>query len=429
MDRPRARFVTDVPQIAYDRWQLDNGLEVLFHADPTVPLVAVDVWYHVGSGDDPPGRSGFAHLFEHLMFNGSRHTLDRGHFERLRAVGATNVNGTTNTDRTNYYEVVPSQHLETALWLESDRMGFACLDQAALDKQRDVVRNERRQRYEDVAYGRERFAVAAALYPEGHSYRHLTIGRHEDIEAATLADVRAFWDTWYVPANATLCLAGDVERERARDLVAHWFGSLPVRPRPAHVLPASPSVSASRVEVADPLASRARLHYVWPAIPNLAPGDAALEVGVRVLGAGGWGRLFRRLVLELESAHAVSAWSRGMQAAGELHVVIDIKPGVDVTAVEAETTALLDAFAHEGPTAAEVARVAVQIESSFLWGLEELLNRAERMQYFAHYTGDPAWFLRWLEELRACDRDEVHRVVREVMTRARTLVITRPEGA
>src|SRR6185312_6585768 len=212
--------------------------------DQSVPLVAVNVWYHVGSGDEVPGRSGFAHLFEHMMFQGSKNTGADAHFKILRQIGASNVNGTTNTDRTNYFEVVPSNQLETALWLESDRMGHLLdvLDKKELENQIDVVRNERRQSYDNRPYTRALFALYAALFPEGHPYRYLTIGKHEDLVAASVDDVKNFFRTWYVPANATLTITGDFELADAKKDVEKWFGSFPVSQKPAVVKIPTPVV-------------------------------------------------------------------------------------------------------------------------------------------------------------------------------------------
>src|SRR6185295_1937382 len=222
------------PRIAFESYRLPNGLEVILAPDKTVPLVAVNVWYDVGSGYEVHGRSGFAHLFEHMMFQGSRHVGEDQHFEVLRKIGAESVNGTTNTDRTNYFEVVPSNQIETALWLESDRMGWLLdlLNKKSLDNQIEVVRNERRQNYDNRPYGKALFAEYAALYPEGHPYRYLTIGKHEDLVNASLPDVKGFFKTWYVPANATLTVSGDFDVARGKQLVEKWFGMLPTSVKP-----------------------------------------------------------------------------------------------------------------------------------------------------------------------------------------------------
>jgi predicted Zn-dependent peptidase len=425
------RAVTEVPNIEFERYTLDNGLEVILHPDPTVPLVAVDVWYHVGSGDETPGKSGFAHLFEHMMFQGAKHIGADVHFELLRKIGASSINGTTNTDRTNYFEVVPSHHIETALWLESDRMGYMLdlLNEDSLGNQRDVVRNERRQRYDNVAYGQERFAVAAALYPEGHPYRYLTIGRHEDIEGASLKDVRGFFQKWYVPSNATLTLAGDFTPEEGKRLVDKWFGSFPKLDQPEHEPPKAATLAeTTRQELTDPLARLLRVHYVWPSPANFAEGDTELEILARVLGARGWGRLHRRLVIEDELAQSVSVYQRGMGYTGEFHVVVAVRPGHTEKEVEPVLAEVLGEVKAKPIDRRELDRVANQIESGFVWGLEELLSRAERLQYFNHYTRDPGYTGKYLDEVRTRTPEGIRDVAAAVLGKPRVEILTRPGG-
>jgi zinc protease len=419
---------TDVPEIPFERYQLDNGLEVILHSDRRVPLVAVDVWYHVGSGDETPGKSGFAHLFEHMMFQGAKHIGKDVHFDLLREIGASSVNGTTNSDRTNYYEVVPSHQIETALWLESDRMGYLLdlLDAKSLKNQIDVVRNERRQRYDNVAFGKDRFAVAAGLYPEKHPYRYLTIGRHEDIENADIDDVRAFFEKWYVPSNATLVLAGDFDPKDAKQLVDKWFAAFPKLPEPEHTKPTlAPLASTSREELDDPLARYTRVHYAWHSPAALAPGDVELEILGRVLGSSGWGRLHKRLVIKEQSAQSVSVYQTGHGFSGDFHVVVDIKPGHDLGKVEAAVAQELDRVLADGITEPELARVVNGIEADFVWGLEELLNRAERLQFFNHYAGDPGFTDEWLERYRTRTLADVKQAAEATLKKPRVEVITR----
>jgi len=421
--------VTEVPRIEYERYRLRNGMEVILHTDRTVPLVAVDLWYHVGSGNESPGKSGFAHLFEHMMFQGAKHIGADVHFDMLRKVGASSVNGTTNPDRTNYFEVVPSHHIETALWLESDRMGYLLdlLGEKSLNNQRDVVRNERRQRYDNVPYGKERFAVAAALYPEGHPYRYLTIGRHEDIEGATLADVREFFVKWYVPSNATLTLAGDFDLDEGRRLAEKWFGSFPEMPRPTTTPPAPPQLTQTKREVIDDgFARLTRLHYVWPSPKNLGEGEAELEILAQILGSNGWGRLHRLLVIDEELAQGVSAYQIGRGFSGEMHVVVSIKPGRTVEQVEPLVERVLQEIQREPITTTELNRVLNRSESSFVWGLEELLSRAERLQYFNHYTGDPGYASEYIETLRSRTPEGIRDVAARVLGKPRVEIVTRP---
>ncbi|MFN7974030.1 MAG: pitrilysin family protein [Acidobacteriota bacterium] len=279
---------TKDPDVPFVKYSLDNGLEVILHQDRAVPLVHVDVWYHVGSGDEDPGKTGFAHLFEHMMFQGTKDTGEDRHFAILREIGGKDENGTTNTDRTNYFETVPSHQLETALWLESERMGYllGAVTGKSLDNQKEVVRNERRQNYDNVPFGKDRFATAAMLYPEGHPLRYLTIGRHEDVDGAKLADVRSFFKKWYRPSNATLCLAGDFEMDQAKALVKKWFGSFPKldRPEQRELDPSKEKIQTAHVELRDGLAKLRRVHFVWHSPANFAPGDAALDVASDALG-------------------------------------------------------------------------------------------------------------------------------------------------
>jgi predicted Zn-dependent peptidase len=422
---------TDVPEVRFLRYRLDNGLEVILHQDNRVPLVAVDVWYHVGSGNEVLGKSGFAHLFEHMMFQGAKHIGEDVHFELLKQVGATSVNGSTNSDRTNYFEIVPRNQLETALWLESDRMGYLLdlLNEKSLENQRDVVRNERRQNYDNVAYGKDRFAIAAGLYPEGHPYRYLTIGRHEDLEAASLADVRGFFMKWYVPANATLVLAGDIQIEEAKQLVDKWFGSFPLTERPELAKPKLPALEKTlRREIDDPWARLVRVHYAWHSPANLAMGDAELNILARILGARGWGRLHKSLVVEKQLAQRVSVYQNGKGHNGEFHIVANVKPGADPAEVEEVIGKELKRVLAEPVREAELKRVVIGIESQLIWSLEELLSRAERLQYFNHHVGDPGYTGKYLETYRSRTPAMIEATAKKVLAKPRVEIITRPAG-
>lgn len=423
---PASEPSVDVP---FERYTLENGLEVILHSDQSVPLVAVDVWYHVGSGDEEPGLSGFAHLFEHMMFQGAKHIGSDVHFDTLRKIGGTGVNGTTNKDRTNYYEVVPSHQIETALWLESDRMGYLLdlLNQDALDNQIDVVRNERRQRYDNVPFGLERFAVAAGLYPEGHPYRYLTIGKHEDLETAKLADVRAFFKQWYVPSNATLVLSGDFEMEEGKALVDKWFATFPKFDKPAHTAPKLPPLAKTeRTELDDTFAKFTRLHFAWQSPAKMGEGDAELIVLSRVLGSSGWGRLYKRLVLGSEAAQRVSVYQSGNGFSGEFHVVVDVKPGRDLAEVETIVGEELRRVAADPITDVELRRVVNGIESGLVWGLEEVLGRAERLQFFNHYAGDPGYYETYVQKFRDLTPKRIQAQAKDTLDAHRVEVVSRP---
>ncbi len=389
--QPSQPTATDL-SIPFQKSTLPNGLEVIVLEDHSVPLVAVDVWYHVGSGDEVPGRSGFAHLFEHMMFQGTKNTGEDRHFPILQEIGASDVNGTTNPNRTDYYEVVPCNQVETALWLESERMGYLpeAITEKSLDNQREVVRNERRQSYDNVPYGKDRFAVSELLYPEGHPYRHLTIGLHEDIASASVDDVRAFFRKWYVPANATLAIAGDFDPARARALVDKWFGSFPATQRPARTAVPTPTVAGPlRRTVDDNLARLRRVHYAWHSPALFAPGDAELDVLADVLGQPGTGRLYKLLVLDKRWAHDVAVYQASSQLSSTFQVVVDLEDGADLGAVEKAIEDELARAVREPVGDAELHRALADFEARFVWALEPLLARADALQSYNHFLGDP----------------------------------------
>ena len=381
----------DDPKIPFEKYTLDNGLEVILVPDQSVPLVAVSVWYHVGSGYETPGKSGFAHLFEHMLFQGSKHVGNDRHFEVLKKIGAVNVNGTTNPDRTNYYEVVPSNELETALWLESDRMGYLLptLTQASLDNQIDVVRNERRQRYDNVPYGKARFALAEMLYPEGHPYRYLTIGRHEDLEGASLEDVLGFYKTWYVPANATLTIAGDFDTAEAKALVDKWFGKFPKSQKPAVIEVPAPTVKAQEREIQDEFAKLRQMQWAWHSPALFDAGDAELDLIASILGGGEASRLYKLLVVEKGLAQGVSAFQASMQMSSYFGVVVTLRSEADADEVERLVEAEIAKLRQELVTDRELKRAVTQYEAGAVRRLEDLLARAERLQSYNHYLGNP----------------------------------------
>lgn len=422
----------DDPKIPYERYTLPNGLEVILHQDNSVPLVAVDVWYHVGSGDEVPGKSGFAHLFEHMMFQGSENTGEDVHFEILQKIGASGVNGTTNSERTNYFEIVPSHQLETALWLESDRMGYMLplLTEKSLANQREVVRNERRQNYDTRPYSLQRFKVNELLFPEGHPYRYLTIGRHEDLEKASLEDVKAFFAKWYVPANATLVLAGDFEMEEAKKLVEKWFGSFPKSQKPKRRDVELPPITAKKREtINDPLAPLRRVHYAWLTPALYAPGDAELDIIADALGASGTGRLYKILILEKQLAQSVAVYQASAGRTGTFHVEIDLMPEADLAEVEKIVNEELERVMKEPITQREFDRAVIGFESQYVWGLESLLSRAEQLQSYNHFTGNPDYITQDLDRYRKSSPEKVREIAAKYLKeQSRVEVITMPSG-
>jgi zinc protease len=422
----------DAPKIQLERYKLANGLEVMLVPDKTVPLVAVNVWYHVGSGHETPGKSGFAHLFEHMLFQGSSHVGNDRHFEVLKNIGGDSVNGTTNLDRTNYFEVVPSNQLETALWLESDRMAYMLpkLTQVSLDNQIEVVRNERRQRYDNVPYGAARFALYEALYPVGHPYRHLTIGKHEDLTSASLDDVVGFFKTWYVPANATLTVVGDFDTAIAKQAIDRWFGSLPASKKPATVMIPQPAQRADRREVPDSFAKLRQITWAWHGPARFAPGDAELDILADALDGEGTGRLYKILVHEKQLAQSVNASQSGSTFSGIFGVTVTLRSDADASEVERIVIDELERVRDEQLAAKELARVVTRLEAGQIWGLEGLMARANLVQSYNHYLGDPDRLAWDLERYRKVTPQAVQDAVRTfVDTTKPVVIITVPQGS
>ncbi|HEX5062708.1 MAG TPA: pitrilysin family protein [Kofleriaceae bacterium] len=374
------------PHLTIQRYTLPCGLDVILHPDGAVPQVCVSVWYRVGSSDETPERTGFAHLFEHV-FKNSLH-MPAHHYDVLRRAGASEANASTSSDRTAYYEVVPANELSLALWLESDRMGYFLpgMEGERLAQQQAVVRAERRQRYEDTPYGPERFALAEAMYPEGHPARHLTIGLHEHIQAATLADVQDFYRAWYVPANATLVIAGDIDVAEARALVERYFGSFPRSTRPVRPMPVTPPIAGPhRGQVYDKFAALTRIHRAWHGPLAFADDEPELDVLSSAWCAVGTGALWRKLVYETQLAQRVSAWTLNGRIGGEFHVAVDLRTGSDPAAVRA----ILDEECARGIEPDAIARQITRREASCVWSLASLSRRANLLQRYALYTENP----------------------------------------
>lgn len=406
---------TAVPEIKYEKYALPNGLEVMLHVDPKLPVVAVNIWYHVGAFHEQPGRTGFAHLFEHMMFQGSKHVADDVHIGMLEKLGATDLNGTTNFDRTNYFETVPSHHLETALWLESDRMGFL-LDALTVEKlktQQEVVKNERRQGRETAPYGLANEKLWQALFPLPHPYHGQVIGSMKDLEAATEADVRAFFTKWYAPANATLAIVGDFEPAKAKALVEKYFGPLQGGTKPA--APVVDTVGLGREVVIhhdEPVATLPALFVGWLTPGIFLPGDAEADVLATALATGKSSRLHRRLVHEKQLAQSVSAnqQSLGHQSSFEIQVVA--RPGVSTDALRKEVDAVLDEVRKKGLTPAEIARARNRYDTQVVSGLQRVggfAGKADVLQHYNHYKGDPGFLAKDLARYAQVTPDTVKR--------------------
>ena len=384
----------ETPQLKFEKYKLENGLDVILSEDHRLPLVAVNLWYHVGPANELPGRTGFAHLFEHMMFEGSRHVPGNAHFHFLEAAGASDINGTTDFDRTNYYETLPSNQLALALWLESDRMGYLPdkLDQANLSNQQDVVRNERRQSMENAPYGIVEEGMFHLLYPKGHPYYGDVMGSHEDIQSAKLEDVRNFFRLYYAPNNASLAIVGDFQPERARELVEKYFGPLKRGDNVPRITAKTPPITSERRAVIQDNVQLPRVYEAWLTSPIFKPGDAEADLAATVLGGGKSSRLYKKLVYEKQIALDVAANQQSLMLGSEFQVQATARPGVKPEDLEKAVNTELEAFRTNGPTEEELQRARNVLESRVIEGLETLGGSggvADRLNSYNHYLGTP----------------------------------------
>ena len=381
--------------IPYEKYTLPNGLEVILSVDRKLPIIAVNVWYHVGAWHEQPGRTGFAHLFEHMMFQGSRNVPDDVHISKLEQLGGTDLNGTTSFDRTNYFQTVPSNHLETALWLESDRMGFLleALTLEKLNTQREVVKNERREGTETAPYGLAREKAWHALFPLPHPYHGDVIGSMEDLNAATVDDVKDFFRKWYAPSNATLAIVGDIDVARAKALVQKYFGTLPGHPKPTRPEVAPVKLTAPvviRHEERVGMLPLLSLQWLTPAY--LEDGDATADVVATALATGRASRLYRRLVLDKQLAQSVNATQQSQGGQSVFSITVVARPGVSTDTLLKEVDAVLEEVRKNGVTAEEIGRARTRFDTRTLAGLQAVGGfggKADVLQSYNHFIGEP----------------------------------------
>jgi zinc protease len=410
---PRPAIELPRLQVPYTMFTLPNGLRVVLHEDHTVPIVSVNVWYHVGSGREKPGRTGFAHLFEHLMFEGSKHVKE-GEFDRLlESVGGEN-NGSTNSDRTNYYITLPPNALETALFLESDRMGYLLdtMSPERVDGQRDVVKNERRQRVENQPYGMAGIVIDEMLYPEGHPYHWPTIGYMNDLTAASYEDVVQFFKTYYGPNNATLVIAGDIDAARVRPLVEKWFSDVargpfvpPLAPPAAYLTEVKQKTITDRVQLP-------RLYLAWLSPAALTPGDAALDIVADVLAGGKNSRLYKRLVYDMQVAQDVSAFQSSSALGSAFMIVVTARPGQKLEDLKRIIDEELDKLRQEPPTDREIGRAVNGLEASFYGAMERVGSKADQLNAYLTNTGDPDYFTEDLARYQVLTPSDVQAALR-----------------
>jgi zinc protease len=381
-------------EIPYIKRTLDNGLDIIVHKHHQLPMVAVNLWYHVGSKNERPGRTGFAHLFEHLMFEGSQH-YDKGYFQPIQQAGGL-LNGSTNPDRTNYWEVMPTGALELALWMESDRMGYLlpALTKEKFENQRDVVLNERRQNYENRPYGLAGVALAEALFPPDHPYNWLTIGSADDLRAMQLDDVREFFSTYYHPANASLTLAGDIEPDAAFELAERYFGDIPAGPVPAPVIADATLARSTRIMMEDRI-ELPRLYLAWHSPAMFAQDDAELDLAADLIAHGKTSRLYKTLVYDRRIATDVVAYQHSREISGLFQIATTAAPGVGLSELHALVLAALDELARQQPSTAELERARAQTDAQFIYRLQTIGGfggKSDQLNAYNVFRGDPSYF-------------------------------------
>ncbi len=412
--------------ITFTKHTLANGLDVLLHEDRKCPIVAVNLWYHVGSKNERPGHTGFAHLFEHLMFEGSQH-YNGGYFQPLQGAGAT-LNGSTNADRTNYWEVVPSNALDLALWMESDRMGFLlpALTEAKFSNQRDVVLNERRQNYENRPYGLAAMAMLAALYPPDHPYHWTTIGEIADLETVRLDEVHAFFRRYYHPANASIALAGDIDATSALALVEDYFGSIAAGPAVDPVRAEASIPGEVRISLEDRI-ELPRLYIAWLSPAMFAEGDADLDLATDLLANGKTSRLYKRLVFDERMATDVSAAQNSREIGGFVQVTATAAPGHTLVELERVILDEIARLAGDGPTDLEIERGRMQAESQFVYRLQTVGGfggKSDQLNAYNVFMGDPAYFDRDLARYYAVNATSLRHAVDRWLDPARRVTLS-----
>jgi zinc protease len=396
----------NVPTLPYQKYKLKNGLDVILLEDHRLPLAAVNIWYHVGPANERPGLTGFAHLFEHMMFEGSKHVGEKAHFLYLESAGASTINGTTDFDRTNYFETLPSNQIELALWLESDRMGFLLdtLDDRKLENQRDVVRNERRQSIESAPYGLVQEELFHQLFPQDHPYYASVIGSHADIEAARLTNVREFFKLYYAPNNASLAIVGDIDPDQTKALVEKYFGPIPAGKPTIRATITTPRIDSERRIIVGDQVELPRVYMAWITAPIFSQADAECDLAAKIFGGGKSSRLYKSLVYEKRIAQDASAQQYSLALGSIFTIEATCKPGVQPGQLEDAIREDLAEFQKDGPLPAELERAQNTIEAAIIRGLENLGGFggvADRLSQYNHFLGNPGYLPKDLERYRS----------------------------
>ncbi len=416
----------DVPKIDFEKYTLDNGLQVILHEDHSTPLVTVNVWYHVGSKDEKPGRTGFAHLFEHMMFQGSEHQPGE-YFEPIQKIGG-DANGSTSEDRTNYWENVPSNYLELAIWLEADRMGFLlpAMTQEKLDNQRDVVKNERRQGLDNQPYYRSEEYLLEALYPSNHPYSWMVIGSMEDLTNASKEDIEEFFKQYYTPNNASLCIAGDFDSVQAKKLVQKYFADIPPGPPIARLQKWVPTLEEEKRIIMEDRVSLPRVYMAWHTPPYYAPDDAELDILSSILSQGKASRLYKSLVYDKQIAQEIWSYQASNEIASTFRIVATAKPGHTLEELEKEIERQLEIIKSTPPSEEEVTEAKNSYEASFFRSIQYVggfRGKADQLNEYNIYLGDPGYMEKDLARYRKVTPADVQRVAKTYLDAERRVVL------
>jgi zinc protease len=417
-----------LPPVKVTEFKLKNGLRVILHEDHSTPIVGVNLWYHVGSKNEVPGKTGFAHLFEHMMFQGSKN-YDDDYFKPIQEAGGT-LNGSTNPDRTNYFEVVPSNFLELALFMEADRMGglLDVINETKLANQRDVVKNEKRQNYDNRPYGLIGAKINETLYPASHPYHWLTIGSLEDLTAASMEDVKDFFRRYYTPRNASLAIAGDFNPAEARRLVEKHFGKIASGPPVTRPNPAQPVLTESREIVMQDRVAFPRLYLVWPTRPAYDKDEAATDTLANILGGGKSSRLYKTLVYDRQIAQDVNAGNNAQEIAGRFQITATARPGKTLEELESAINAEIEKIKKEGPTQDEVDRSYNATEAAFIFSVQTVQGKNDQLNQYATFVGKPAYFQQDLSRYRRVTPEDVKRAANSYLIEHRLKASVVPRG-
>jgi zinc protease len=417
------------PTLQIDQYRLPNGLTVIMHEDHSVPVTAVQLMYHVGSKNEKSKRTGFAHLFEHIMFKGSEHVADGEHFKLLQEIGA-NINGSTTEDRTNYFEVVPSNYIELALYMESDRMGFLlpALTQAKLDNQRDVVKNERRQNYDNKPYGTASEKISKALFPEGHPYSWPVIGYMEDLSAAALEDVKEFFRVYYAPNNACLVIVGNFDPKQTKEWVDKYFGPIPEgkpieRPHVQNI-----TLKEDKRMIFEDKVQLPRLFMNWPSAPRQTREDAVLDVLTDILSSGKNSRLYKSLVFDTQIAQSVQSAQEGMEIAGMAGIDVTAKPGKSLAEMEKAVDEILAGVMATGVTEKEIQTSLNNKEAQLVRRQATALGLASALATYHTLTGDAQNFNREMDRFKGITPEEVQAAAKKVFNAKKVVLSIVPQG-